>query len=257
MSLRSDDTKGWLGSIIFHLIVGLILFLWTVDVSVSDTEFIEVSWGAIAKIPTAPNARTSLPGSEGSTTTSLVPKTRSIDLPERALNVDEDGLRIPSSRKIDIDEKMTQTQARIAENAKGRKERSSGVGFGEKEKSVMPGSGENAGEVADPRAAGVAGSGIGNSVSVSMQWSDGGSRKKISGNLPTYPPGVNVETQIRIETVVQPDGSVKSLKPAQKGNTKLEEAAMKEVRLWMFEPLRASSPQRDQTCIITFNFTLQ
>lgn len=257
MSLRSDDTKGWLGSIIFHLIVGLMLFLWTVDVSVSDTEFIEVSWGAIAKVATAPTERASLPGSEGSTIASLLPKTRSVDLPERTLNADDEVLRVPTSRKIDIDEKMAQNQARIAENVKGRKERRSGIGFGEKEKSVMPGSGENAGEVTDPNAAGIVGSGVGNSVSVSMQWSDGGSRKKISGNLPTYPPGVNVETQIRIETVVQPDGSVKSLKPAQKGNTKLEEAAMKEVRLWLFEPLRLSSPQRDQTCIITFNFTLQ
>ena len=257
MSLRSDDTKGWIGSIIFHLIVGLILFLWTVDVSVSESEFIEVSWGAIAKISTATTERASLPGSEGGTIASLTPKTRSMDLPERTLNADDEVLRVPASRKIDIDEKVAQNKARIAENAKGRKERSSGIGFGEKEKSVMPGSGENAGEVADPNAAGIVGSGVGNSVSVSMQWNDGGSRKKISGNLPTYPPGVNVETQIRIETVVQPDGSVKSLKPAQKGNTKLEEAAMKEVRLWMFEPLRQSSPQRDQTCIITFNFTLR
>ncbi|MEX0601783.1 MAG: energy transducer TonB, partial [Bacteroidota bacterium] len=62
---------------------------------------------------------------------------------------------------------------------------------------------------------------------------------------------------IKILTVVGPDGSVKTLQPAQKANTALEDAAMKEVRYWRFEPLKTSQPQADQNCVITFLFKLK
>jgi outer membrane biosynthesis protein TonB len=68
---------------------------------------------------------------------------------------------------------------------------------------------------------------------------------------------VNVEAQIKIQTVVLPDGSVKAVQPLQKGNTKLEEVAMKELRFWRFEPLRRPQPQIEQTCIVTFLFRLK
>ena len=45
--------------------------------------------------------------------------------------------------------------------------------------------------------------------------------------------------------------------PGTAANWCLEEAAMKEVWRWKFEPLRATSRQVDQTCYITFNFRLR
>jgi len=101
------------------------------------------------------------------------------------------------------------------------------------------------------------GSGLGDSFGYSMSWLRGGTRRKLSGNLPKYPRGVNVEAQISILTVVSPDGSVKSVQPVQKANTQLENAAMKELRYWKFEPLRPSAPQVDQNCVVTFNFKLK
>ena len=198
-----------------------------------------------------------MPGSEGAVTAPLITKNKSLDLPERLSATDDEVLRLPSTTKMAADEKPSRIRTQLAENSKGLKDRGLGSGIGQKEKFTAPGIGENAGEVADPLGAGFAGSDVGKSVSVSMQWTDGGTRKKISGALPEYPEGVKVETQIKIELSVSPDGSVKSLRPAQKGNMKLEEAAMKETRLWKFESLRASSPQRDQTCLVTFNFQLR
>lgn len=99
--------------------------------------------------------------------------------------------------------------------------------------------------------------GTGNGLGYSMNWLQGGTRKRISGDLPKYPEGVKVEAQISLLAVVSPDGAVKSLQPAKKGNTKLEDAAMKEVRHWRFEPLRVSQPQIDQKCEIIFLFTLK
>ncbi len=101
------------------------------------------------------------------------------------------------------------------------------------------------------------GSGSGDSFGYSMKWLGVGTRKKMSGALPAYPPGVNVEAQISILAVVSPDGSIKSVRPVQKANTTLENAAMKELRYWKFEPLRRSAPQLDQSCVVTFLFKLR
>ena len=101
------------------------------------------------------------------------------------------------------------------------------------------------------------GNGEGGGIGFSMKWLQGGMRKKIFGDLPKYPEGVKVEAEIKLLAVVSPDGSIQALQPAQKGNTRLEEAAMKEVRYWKFEPLKSSQPQIPQRCEIVFLFTLK
>lgn len=101
------------------------------------------------------------------------------------------------------------------------------------------------------------GDGAGGGIGYSMNWLQGGTRRKLAGDLPKYPPGSKVEAEIRLFAVVMPDGSIGGIGPAQKGDTRLEEAALKEVRYWRFEPLKPSQPQKDQMCEITFLFTLK
>lgn len=257
MSLQSENTRGWLGTIIFHLLVALVLFLWKLDLSASEPEYIEVSLASLGRTSIITPVHPSLKGSSGAMGTPLVAKSKSIDLPRRRFAADEEVIHVPPSTKMVADEQPARIAGHIAENSAGRKERGVGLGIGRKEKPPVPGIGEDAGDVSDPRAMMSAGSNVGKNVSMSMQWSDGGMRKKLSGALPEYPAGVKVEALIKIEIVVLPDGRVKSLRPVQKGNTKLEEAAMNETRLWMFEPLTKSTPQRDQTCLVTFNFRLR
>jgi hypothetical protein len=91
----------------------------------------------------------------------------------------------------------------------------------------------------------------------SMRWLQGRTRRKISGELPKYPPGTNVSAQVKILTMVIPDGSVKSVQPVQKANRLLEEAAMKAVQYWKFESLGSSLSQVEQSCVITFYFKLK
>lgn len=257
MSRRNEKIKGLVGSIAFHVLLALFLFFWEVDTTVGEPEFIEVSWGSIASVQTSTPPRASMAGSPGGGTSVLTPTRRSVDLPERTLSAADEVLKIPAASKLDVDESPSTRRVQVAENARTQKERGAGQGVGEKENALTPGVGDLSGDIANPSPTGTVGNDVGSSVSVSMQWSDGGTRKKISGELPAYPEGVNVQAQIKIEAVVVPDGTVKSLKPAQKGNTKLEEAAMKEVRLWRFEPLKRSMPQADQVCVITFNFRLR
>ena len=101
------------------------------------------------------------------------------------------------------------------------------------------------------------GNGAGGGIGYSMKWLQGGMRRKLAGDLPKYPSGTKVEAEIRLYAVVTPDGSIEALHPAQKADSRLEDAALKEVRYWRFEPLKASQPQVDQTCEITFLFTLK
>jgi hypothetical protein len=101
------------------------------------------------------------------------------------------------------------------------------------------------------------GDGTGGGIGYSMKWLQGGTRRKLAGELPKYPAGSKIEAEIRLFAVVMPDGAIEALTPAQKADSRLEEAALKEVRYWRFEPLKASQPQVDQTCEITFLFTLK
>ncbi|RPI06243.1 MAG: energy transducer TonB [Ignavibacteriae bacterium] len=103
---------------------------------------------------------------------------------------------------------------------------------------------------------GEGGDGVGNGA-FSLRWLQGMTRRKLSGELPKYPQGTNVSAQVRILTIVLPDGTVRSVQPEQKANRLLEDAAMKAVRFWKFEPLASSLPQVEQSCIITFSFKLK
>ncbi len=257
MRVQTKELKAWGGSIVFHLGLLLVMILWNVHVPVAAPEFIEVSWGTVAAASrTAAPARTGVvasgyhagqPASAGTLA----------DLPERRLNVSDEALPVPATKKLEITEDDRALGAESAERLVGTKERLKGTGSDRRGEVPQTESGILGGGASEPADRGMEGSTTGSSVSMSLFWSAGGTRKKLSGDLPSYPPGVNVEAQIKVEAVVTPAGMVKSIKPYQKANTRLEDAAIDEVRLWRFEPLRASSPQIDQTCLITFNFRLR
>ncbi len=255
MSKRTEDIRGWVGTLVIHCVVALLLFLWKVNTEAQEQDYIEVSWQSSgAKRISSPLPQTNAAATSASAKTSNT--SHSFDLPERMLAGPEEAIAIPKSRKLDADDAPGAERISASSSVDGRKDRDAGS-FGTKDDRITPGSGALADGIGSPDMTGAEGSGIGNSVGVSMQWPDGGTRKKLSGPLPGYPEDANVEAQIRIETVVTPDGTVRSSKPVQKGNTRLEEAAMSAVRLWKFEPLRKSSPQKDQVCVVTFNFLLK
>jgi TonB family protein len=114
----------------------------------------------------------------------------------------------------------------------------------------------SAGTTAYGLGSGEGGDGEGNGV-FSMKWFHGMTRRKLSGELPKYPQGATVSAQVRILTVVLPDGIVHSVQPEQKANRLLEETAMKAILSWKFEPLGSSLPQVKQSCVITFSFKLK
>jgi hypothetical protein len=257
MQVGTDDLKGWGGSILFHLLILLFMIVWKVGVPTALPEFIEVSWGTVEEVSQPSGPEPSGASAAGSPAEHSMRPWSPANLPERRLNISDEVLQVPVTKKLDATEAGSVPRASEMERLVGTKESMGGIGTDQQGDLPQRATGTLGRGVDEPRGAGMGGSAAGNSVSMSMLWAVGGTRKKVSGSLPSYPPGVNVEAQIKLEAVVTPRGTVKSLKPYQKANTRLEEAALQEVRLWRFEPLPASSPQVEQTCLITFNFQLQ
>jgi len=253
--MGSEQKQGFAGSLLFHGLLAVLFFFWKINEPLVEPEFIEVSWGESSVAGVATLAANSPPPA-GAALPAPSPA-RSLTLPERKFIQDQDLIALPPKTKLDVADLPVGARPATAETRSLKKEPLLSSTVGSKENPGRSGRGttaaENLGRGSGPDARGGSASNIG----VAMEWSQGGTRMKLSGALPSYPPGVTVEAQIKIEAVVSPDGAVKGVRPSQKGNAKLEEAAMREVRLWKFEPLTSAAPQRDQTCLITFNFRLR
>jgi TonB family protein len=260
---RSKETvRGWVLSLVVHLLLLLILFLIDIPSIVQSSEFVEISWGTALDekaSPPAPAAEVvSQPEPKSARMVERQKSAQPVVLPERRLpDPTDDVLRIPRAEKQETFERTPQPVDRSASARLGERSDRPGREIGEGEK-TQPGTGREIPQES-PSGTGVGGhgSGVDQGVSFSIQWLEGGTRRKVAGDLPQYPEGVNVEAQIKIQAVVRPDGSVKAVQPLQKGHTKLEDAAMKELRFWRFEPLRSAQLQVEQPCVVTFLFRLE
>ena len=86
-----------------------------------------------------------------------------------------------------------------------------------------------------------------------IEWGGGGNRVVLNKRIPVYPPGAK-GGQVKIRFVVDKNGTVISLRPAQKGGDPiLERAAMQALREWKFNPLKQDM---DMEGVITINFKL-
>lgn len=86
-----------------------------------------------------------------------------------------------------------------------------------------------------------------------IDWGGGGNRTVLYKKLPQYPSGVNTSAEIKIRFTVSKDGTVVSMVPLQKGDPALEQAAMKALKQWRFNPL---TEDKMMYGIITFTFKL-
>ena len=84
-----------------------------------------------------------------------------------------------------------------------------------------------------------------------------GTRRIYSYIEPSYPEGVHKEIDIRLKFTILPDGTVGTILPLTKADTKLENAAINSLRQWKFEPLSPNQKQAEQTAVIVFHYRLQ
>ena len=90
-----------------------------------------------------------------------------------------------------------------------------------------------------------------------IDWGGQGTRKIYSYILPAYPEGVNKEIDIRLKFSILPDGTVGTILPLTKADTRLENAAINSLRQWRFEALAPGQKQVEQAAVIVFPYRLQ
>lgn len=90
-----------------------------------------------------------------------------------------------------------------------------------------------------------------------IDWGGKGTRKIYSFILPQYPEGVKKEVNIKLQFTILPDGTVGTIIPKIKADTRLENAAINSLRQWRFEALNPNQKQSEQTAIIVFPYRLQ
>lgn len=95
------------------------------------------------------------------------------------------------------------------------------------------------------------------SLGFDINWGGKGIRKIYSYTVPQYPEGVRKEVDIKLQFTILPDGTIGTIIPKIKADTKLENAAINSLRQWRFEALDASQKQTEQTAVIVFPYRLQ
>lgn len=249
---------GWIVSILFHAAAAVLLFLSTFRQYIPEPQIVEMTWGSITSrqsaIPNIPteqsSARPEAEQAEQTDNTVALPSRRYLDLPDEVISVKQNKRTVSTDLPTN-----TGTNGKI--NADERRSNVVSNGLGTRENVTGRSTGTTSQKVTTPFGSGNENGGLGENIAFAVQWAGGGNRKLMEGKPPAYPPGVNVSAQIKLRVRVQPDGSVRSVSPAQKGDTRLENAAIGRVKMWKFEPLLSAQPQIDQDCTITFNFTLQ
>jgi outer membrane biosynthesis protein TonB len=90
-----------------------------------------------------------------------------------------------------------------------------------------------------------------------IDWGGKGTRKIYSFILPLYPDGVKKEVNIKLQFTILPDGTVGTIIPKMKADTRLENAAINSLRQWRFEALSSNQKQVEQNAVIVFPYRLQ
>jgi len=90
-----------------------------------------------------------------------------------------------------------------------------------------------------------------------IDWGGKGTRKIYSFILPQYPDGVKKEVNIKLQFTILPDGTVGTIIPKMKADTRLENAAINSLRQWRFEALSQNQKQVEQSAVIVFPYRLQ
>ncbi len=90
-----------------------------------------------------------------------------------------------------------------------------------------------------------------------IDWGGQGQRKIYSYIIPPYPEGVDKEIDIRLKFSIMPDGTVGTIIPLIKADTRLENSAINALRQWRFEALAPSQKQVQQMAVIVFPYRLR
>jgi protein TonB len=232
MSSKKRSGISYTISAVVHGLTFVLLLLINLSFDYAPNEFVELSFGNSEGTGSSGGKgnqidllRKTSASNQPETTKENNPKVEEVDLPV-AKNTMEENIIKPADTDKKIDEQINEKII----NQNNSEVTTSGIG--------NEGEGEG---------------GIG----FDIDWGGNGTRKIYSFVLPQYPEGVKKEVNIKLQFTILPDGTVGTIIPKIKADTKLENAAINSLRQWRFEALSSNQRQVEQTVIIVFPYRLQ
>jgi outer membrane biosynthesis protein TonB len=219
-------------SLLIHLLLLLLFLLMKFSVDYPPKEYVELSFGVSGDVGSSGAIGTQIKQVEELSKPEVKDETvdksqevKEVELP-KAKNTSEENVIKPADKSK---EKTTSTKTKTTEDTK--------------DKATTEGQGNKA-------------KGEG---SFGFDFEEGGlgTRRIYSYIEPSYPEGVHKEIDIRLRFAILPDGTVGTILPLTKADTKLENAAINSLRQWRFEPLSPNQKQTEQTAVIIFHYRLQ
>jgi protein TonB len=204
-------------SISVHLLLAVLLYFVKVNINLDETEYIELGFGTFGKLSSS--------GAEAAPKEKIQEKKK--EEPKK--------VELPKAKNLSENNPIVQKQKEKNEVQKEARQPS-------EEKDLFANSLDGEGE---------------GWFGFNIDFGGKGKRKIYSYILPAYPDGVNKEADIKLRFTILPDGTVGSIFPIAKADSRLERAAINSLRQWRFEPLSPKQPQVEQTAIITFPYRLR
>ncbi len=233
MTYNSIKQVSFSASVIIHVLLLLLLLLIKITMEYPVKEYVELSFGKTGEVGSTGAIGTKInqveelaqPQKENATKDNSR-EVKEVALPQ-AINTSEDNTVITPADKSKDKSKIIKTETEETNNSNVTTE-------GQGNKSVGEGS-----------------------FGYDIDWGGQGTRKIYMYSLPSYPEGVEKEIDIRLRFSIKPDGTVGTVIPLTKADTKLENAAINSLRQWRFEPLSQMQKQSEQTAVIVFPYRLK
>jgi len=231
MSSKKSSRISYTISFVLHAIVILLFLLINLSFDYVPSEYVELSFGISDQTGSSGaqgnkiNIIKEIPKpSEKEQSKEKNPEVKEVDLPI-AVNTEDENVIKPANNEKEAAEENNQIKTEtVVSNSKSSEEGNSSVegNFG-----------------------------------FDIDWGGKGTRKIYSFILPQYPDGVKKEVNIKLQFTILPDGTVGTIIPKMKADTRLENAAINSLRQWRFEALSSNQRQIEQTAVIIFPYRLQ
>lgn len=213
------QNKSFLISFILHAAVTLSLLLINFSISHDEPEYVTIGFGGLGNMSSAGKLFNEEKRNEEK---KEAEKEENVNLP-KATNLEEEVISKTNDKKNRFEESIKPLSEENKNLNKGREFYGEGAGkFG-----------------------------------FDIDFGGQGIRKIYNYNLPKYPDGVIKEIDVKLRFTILADGTVGNIIPLIKADTRLEEAAIKSLRQWRFEPLPKNQKAVEQVAVIIFPFRLE
>ena len=231
MSSKKSSGISYTISLAFHAIVLLLFLLINLSFDYVPSEYIELSFGI--------SDQTGSSGAQGN-------KINIIKETPKPSELEQSKEKNPEVKEVDLPVALNTEDENVIKPANNEKE------FAEERNEINTET-----VVSNSKSSEEGNSSVEGNFGFDIDWGGKGTRKIYSFILPQYPEGVKKEVNIKLRFTILPDGTVGTIVPVMKADTRLENAAINSLRQWRFEALSSNQRQAEQTAVIVFPYRLQ